>query len=348
MCKVNEKMKWISNAKGFGILGIVAVHTVQRFNFSFISSIAFFGAYCVQLFFIISSYLTFLNLDNKNEEWTIKSYLKYFFHKIVRFIPVLYIATLWHAVMYCIEIGKIPEMKNEIWSKIFFSITFLNGFSYQFINPWMNWYIGTLVIFLAFAPLIKKIIDSPKKAVILFIVSSLIGSISTFLLKKQGIDITWYYYFWFPRQFPVMAVGIVFFFFEKYKYDYDHRKWFYIFFLIVTFGFLLQRSWRSFLEWHVQCGILIFAFSYTLFNKLEIDVGVLKSLGDNSLGIYLFHCCLLPIIAPLIHKIGFNRPSYSFILCYISVLLSSFVISRVVNIFIEKPFWSLTRKLFDV
>lgn len=52
----NGRIDWISKAKGLAILGFVAVHTVQRFNIAFVSSIAFAGSYCVQLFFIISDF----------------------------------------------------------------------------------------------------------------------------------------------------------------------------------------------------------------------------------------------------------------------------------------------------
>lgn len=39
----NDRIDWISKAKGLAILGVVAVHTVQRFNIAFVSSIAFAG-----------------------------------------------------------------------------------------------------------------------------------------------------------------------------------------------------------------------------------------------------------------------------------------------------------------
>ena len=66
-------------------------------------------------------------------------------------------------------------------------------------------------------------------------------------------------------------------------------------------------------------------------------------LGDNSYGIYLYHGCLLPIIGGLINKIDFSRNSYSFIICYISVLCLSLLISKIVNFVVEKPFWNFTK-----
>ena len=52
-----EKIDRISKAKGFAILGVVAVHTGQSFTNSYISEIASGGQFCVQLFFVISAFL---------------------------------------------------------------------------------------------------------------------------------------------------------------------------------------------------------------------------------------------------------------------------------------------------
>lgn len=345
-----ERIDWISKAKGFGILGIVAVHIVQRFDIAFVSSVAYAGMYCVQLFFIISAYLTFKSLDRKNEEWNTKSYFKYLLHKIFRLMPVLYTACLWHLIMHCIDLGKFPELRDSIWPNGFFAVTFLNGFSYHFVNPWMNWYVGDLVIFLALAPLLKKLIDTPKKSVILFTISIFVGSLSTYILSKVGASTGWYFYFWFPRQFPVLAAGIVFFFLEKNKDDEKIKNTFFTFMFVISFGFLISKSWKPIFENHVQYGILLLAFAYTLFNKVETGktFNWLKILGDNSYGIYLYHGCLLPIIGGLINKIGFSKSSYSFILCYISVFCLSLIISRIVNILIEEPFWNFMKRKLGI
>ena len=166
--EANGKINWISEAKGFAILGVVAVHTVQQFSVAYVSSIAHAGRFCVQLFFIISAYLTFTSLDKNPADWTVQRYCKYLAHKILRFIPVLYTAVLWHFISYTVELGHLPAFRDDIWKKAFFALTFLNGFSYHYVNPWMNWYIGTLVVFLVIAPLLKRLIDTPKKSVLFF------------------------------------------------------------------------------------------------------------------------------------------------------------------------------------
>lgn len=345
----NGRIDWISKAKGLAILGVVAVHTVQRFNIAFVSSIAFAGMYCVQLFFIISAFLTFKSLDKYSDDWTKKMYFKYILHKIIRLMPVLYTACLWHLVMYCIEIGGIPNIRDSIWRNGFFAVTFLNGFSFHHINPWMNWYVGDLIIFIAVSPILKKIVNTPKKAVGLFAISVLVASLSTFILGKIGIYDGWYFYFWFPHQFPLLALGIVFYFFQKESLE-NIKNSICTFLFIIALGVLLEKSWKPVFETHVEYGILLLIFTYTLFSKVETGkiFDWLKVLGDNSYGIYLYHGCLLPIICKLIENYGFSESSYNFIICYLLLLVLSLLCSKVTNIILEKPFYGFMKRKFDV
>lgn len=339
---------WISKSKGFGILGIIAVHTVQKFNIEHISSIAYAGMYCVQLFFIISAYLTFRSLEIKNDILSVKTYFNYLFHKILRLIPVLYIVCSYFLICHCIELKSFPAINDTIWPKFFFSISFFNGFSYAYNNPWGNWYIGNLFIFLVMAPFLRKLVNTSKKAVILFAVSALFSSLTIFFMEKKGIDTSWYFYFWFPRQFPLMAIGIVFFYFEKDGFESSLNSIYTFLFLIIS-GFLLSFCWNTFIEKHVQYGLLLISFCYILFNKLESGrlFFLLKKLGDNSYGMYLFHICILPLISFFIKKLDIRNSSFCFILCYILVLLFSYIISRAVNIFIEKPLFSYMKRNYN-
>ena len=167
---------------------------------------------------------------------------------------------------------------------------------------------------------------------------------------RNGIDIGWYFYFWFPRQFPLLTIGIVFYFLEKNKIEDNINNSFYTFFFVLACEFLISKSINPILDNHIQYGVLLFTFSYTLFNKVETGkiFNWMKILGDNSYGIYLFHGCLLPTIGEIVSKIGFVNTSCNFILCYISTLFLSLLISKIVNIVLEKPFWNFTNKIFGI
>ena len=159
-----QPIDWITKAKGFAILGVVAVHTIQRFTVSkWVTEIFGAGMYCVSLFFIISAFLSFKSFDEKQQINSAKSYFKYLGHKIVRLIPVLYIALLWNTINYSFAIGHVPDLEDVVWKKVLYSAFFVNGFSYQYFNSWMTWYIGVLVIFIAIAPLLYRLINTLKK-----------------------------------------------------------------------------------------------------------------------------------------------------------------------------------------
>lgn len=337
-----KKIDWIIKAKGVSILGVVAYHTAGLFdNFKF-SIIANSGVFCVQVFLIISAYLTFLSLE-KNKEWNTKKYFNYFFHKLLRLMPTLYLVCLFYFIQHCIVIKRFPASNDGIWLSSFFALTFLNGFSYNFINSFMNWYIGDLVIFYAIAPFIKKIIDTPKKSIILFILSIFISDFCTIILEKLGFDITGYFNFWFIRNFPVLTLGIIFFYFTKYKDDVAISSSVYTFLFIISFGFFVSKGNNRFFENRVQIAILLFIMLYILFDKLETGklFNFLNTFGDHSYGIYLIHGCVLLIIRK--YEILSNN-TLNFIIYYFIVLLSSLFISMVLNKFIEVPFWNLTKR----
>lgn len=349
------------------MLGILAVHTTFQFQITYFYSVALAGQYCVPFFFAISAYLTFRSLDKTQDSWTVQSYFKYLFHKLIRFLPVLYIAVLWQFLAYCGEIGRIPAIHDDFWKNAFFAITFLNGFSYQHINPWGNWYVGVLWQFIILAPLIRRFVDSPKKAVILFVVSVCIGWLSTWILTSFGMDSGGYFYFWFPRQFPALAFGIVFYYLETYKDKEAVKNSYYTLLFIIIVGILWSMCWLSMMELHVRYGVLLFVFSYILFNRRIVLKQTeytpprvyepqddklfawLKVLGDNSYGIYLYQAGTLPIVGNCIYKLGFaEHPHAAFALCYIVSLFLCLGISAIVHVLLEKPFFAYMKKKFAV
>ena len=345
----NEKKEWISKAKGFGILGVVAVHTVQRFSVStYLSCIAYAGMYCVQLFFVISAYLTFVSLENNLKQLTLRTYLKYFGHKLVRLVPILYTAVLWHILHRSVLMGKVPEINASIWKDAFFALTFLNGFSYRHINPWANWYIGDLVIFWAVSPLLFRWINSPKKSVWFFVVTMLFGWLSYKILHWFGVDTSWFFYFWFPRQLPVLAIGIMFYHFQKYPFG-DSKKSIRTLAFVVSVCLLLSFFYTTPMELHVRYGLFLLVFVYTLFNYSGKWFNWLKVLGDNSYGIYLYHVCLITVFDTIVRRYDINSVSVTnFVGYYILLILISLLISIIANMVFEKPFFRFMRRKFGV
>lgn len=346
-----EKKDWISKAKGFGILGIVAVHTVQKFVVpSHLSSVASAGMYCVQLFFVLSAYLTFVSLEKTKHPMSLVCYLKYLGHKLLRLVPVLYTAVLWHVIMYAIQIGGVPKFNDTIWKDVLFAITFLNGFSYHHINPWVNWYIGGLVIFLAVAPLLFRWITTLKKAVVFFVGSMFFAWLSSIVVFKLGFEYDCFFYYWFPNQLPVLAIGIAFYFFQRGEIDASKKKSVGVFLFVVSACLLLSLFFFTTpLQVHVRYGLFLFVFVYVLFNNSGKWFDWLMVLGDYSYGIYLYHFCLLTVFDCFVNWFDINRTSVPVFICsYVLLVALSLVISKLANVLVEKPFFNFMKRKFDI
>lgn len=345
--KGEGEIEWISKAKGFAILAVVACHTAQQFAIhNGITRMADAGRYGVQLFFVISAILAYKSFE-KNKISTWKSYIKYMCKRLVRLMPVLYLAILWNISNYCVSAGQVPGIKDEIWEMALYPALFINGFSYKYFNPWMTWYIGVYVMFVAIAPLIHKYINSAKKAIIFFTVTAILGWLINYILVLfcGVLNDDWFFYGWLPRQLPVFALGIVFYYFMTVDSLPAIGKSIPVFVFVVSAGFLISMvAFTSPLELHVRYGILLTCFCFILFNRQWRFFECLKPLGNQSLGIYLFHGCLITIFNALGNSIQLNRSSLLvFLLYYICLVSASFIVSLLVNRFVEKPFFKLTK-----
>ena len=344
-----QTIDWIEKSKGFAILGIVAVHTVQLFTLpKGVTEIAGAGMYCVSLFLIISAFLTFKSLEEKHIVWTTKAYFKYLGHRILRLMPVLYIALLWNIINYTIALGHVPEAADEVWMKTLFSGLFINGFSYHYFSIWATWYIGILVIFYIVVPLLHRYINTMKKAVILFTVATLLGwGLNRILMPYLSVsDDDWFFYGWFPHQFPLFAIGIILFYITQVKALKDVKRPLMVFLFVVVVGFLLSLCTTvSPVETHIQYGILLLLFSFILFSQPWRWLGWLNPLGNYSYGIYLFHICLLKLFRVAIYRLNICETSvWTFIACYILMVVLSLLLAKVVNTCIEKPFSNFTKE----
>lgn len=201
-----ERNKYFDILKGIAILGVVAVHYAQLYPFEINSKIRNFfisGQYLVQMFFVISGYFVFLSFSNHNY-----TFMKFIKSKIISLIPICYISYFITIVLFLFTSRQIQ------FFDLLFAFSFTNGFSPHFINSIGGWYIGTLVVFYICTPFLFKIITNQKRATVLFLLALLFCLVSDFLLR-QFYDTGWFFYFWLPRQFPAISLGILLFYIRK-------------------------------------------------------------------------------------------------------------------------------------
>ncbi len=344
----DNNIEWITKAKGLAIIGVVAVHTVEVFDIKgLIAEIADAGKYGVSLFFIISAYLTFMSFDKHPSRWTINTYFHYLLHKLWRLAPVLYIAVFWHLVQYFVALERIPDLTDEMWKNAFYAVTFTNGFSPSYFNPWFNWYIGTLVVFLLIAPFIHKWINNAMRAVWFFLGSLILSKVTLYLMMYYGFNDGSYLYGWLPRQLPVISLGFVLYYLSKK----ESQKAASLFAIIVSICLCLSicTSFKI-METHVTAGLLLYLITSLAFNRSNRWINWLKPLGEYSYGVYLFHgCLLLKSFRVVSNRIGIDKTSLGTFFIYFLLLFGiSLIISYLVNKYIEKPLFRFTKKKFGI
>lgn len=346
--KKNNNIEWITKAKGLAIIGVVAVHTVEVFNINgLIAEIADAGKYGVSLFFIISAYLTFMSFDKHPSKWTFKTYFHYLLHKLLRLAPVLYIAVLWHLAQYSFALERIPDLSDEMWKNALYAVTFTNGFSPKYFNPWFNWYIGTLVVFYIIAPLIHKWINNAMRAVWFFLGSLILSKVTLYLMACIGFNDGSYLYGWLPRQLPVISLGFVFY----YLSIKESKKAASLFAIIVSIClcFSICTSFKI-METHVTAGLLLYVITSVAFNHSSKWINWLRPIGEYSYGVYLFHgCLLLKAFRVVSNRIGIDYSSLGMFFVYFFLLfVISMIISFLVNRYIEKPLFRFTKEKFGI
>ena len=201
-----ERNSYFDIFKGIAILGVVAVHFVQQFPFEVNSNIKDFfisGQYMVQMFFVISGYFAFYSFFKHNEKWFL--FMK---RKIIALIPICYVAYLIKILLLIVTRQKIHILD------VLCAFTFTNGISPHYINSIGGWYIGTLVVFFAIVPILSKFITNTKKALAFFLLSFIVCFVADAFIK-QFYDTGWTFYFWLPRQLPVISLGILLYFIQK-------------------------------------------------------------------------------------------------------------------------------------
>lgn len=139
--------------KGIAICSVIMAHTGANALPSILGMAGGNGNRGVQLFFVISGYLTFLSLQNNKESvvgWWVK--------KFIKLLPLYYIAL----IISTFGGGQSAWLGSEghISGLNFIAHLFLlHGFIPHYCNSIIGgeWYLGTLVIFYMLAPFLYSV-----------------------------------------------------------------------------------------------------------------------------------------------------------------------------------------------
>lgn len=223
----NAEIGWIDGLKGISILGIILTH-YPHLDYEFMDVIACSGARCVQFFFVISSFLIFQSLYRKFGDNNISFFegSKWFIRRLILLMPMYYLAIIIgllvneHGIRY--YLGSID---NVSVINIISHFLFLHGFSPYYVNSiiGVEWYVGVLVMIYILAPYMFNKIKTLKKAVSVCIISFIICRCAQSLLCSLNYlpdDYLFNIYFTnfsILGQFPIVMLGVIFYFLYKDK-----------------------------------------------------------------------------------------------------------------------------------
>lgn len=343
----NERKNWIDACKGIAICGIILVHCNARTMPGVIGQLGFSGWSGVQIFFMISAFLTFQSLEHLkiSSDFSISRRIIWVFHKIKKLMPMFYLGILIYLIIL---------RGNESWlSSVGGKVTVLNiishlTFTHSLFPCYSNsimgveWYLGDLVLLYLMSAILFKKINSAKKAFGAF-VCSIIGSIilQMILLQVHPLAVEWIWdsyvgTIFFFTQLPSMMAGYLLYFLERdtlVKNRIKENKFCYA--AVLISGIIIY-----FVSTVINQGkgqIILYTISYFLIIICMIvkPVKIVENklfmvLGKNSYEIYIVHYLLIQLYEKK-YKNVCQYNSINIIIEFVLILSLSFIITVVLK-----------------
>ncbi len=367
-----NRVGYIDSLRGLAAMMVVFTHSwivIPETYPALFHQIVGEGARGVQLFFIISAFTLFLSLEKLNYTGQKDLLLLYFIRRFFRIAPLFYFAILISLIFkYFLPHFDHLTIKNSFLD-ILTSITFTNGFFPTMFDSLVpnQWTISVEMLFYVFVPYLFIKVNTFKKSVRLYVVTSFITLILSMLFIFAGKDnphewvnkIYFIIYTSFPFQLPNLLLGIVYFFVIKegksYKDVLGVLSWASI--QTIIFGIyqkiIVNKFDISMISPRIQVETILFILLIIFITKNNfpfINNKVMRYIGKISYGSYLLHFFVLVIIGRLINSLElFNELSiyYKFIIMSTVCSISTIFIASITYKYIESPGQKLGLKVFN-
>jgi peptidoglycan/LPS O-acetylase OafA/YrhL len=297
---VLERLDYIDALRGIAILAVLVAHT-GLYNtvpyplwFHKITDVSL-APRGVQLFYVVSAFTLCLTLNKRKhtERHPIRNfYLRRFF----RIAPLFYLAILY----YLWQQNYWNHNPNHIsLLNIFTTFTFTNGLSSVWINNIVfgGWSVAIESTFYIIFPFLFQKIKTIRFALFFTLLSAILVQLfRLYLLSLPAIhnnpDLQTYTFQFFPSQFPVFLIGILFFLLTHEKITSKLKRFISLFLL----GFGLLILLQVFLPFKLIAGHYLYGifFGLLLFLLSRYPIKLLVNptsvyLGKISFSLYLCH-----------------------------------------------------------
>ena len=295
-------------------IGVFLVHLGQRLRFTgAIRTLTDFGAFGVEMFFIISGYLAFRGGIKHGYKNTLKYYIK----RAIRLLPLFYLVTIFYFISDTFIWHTIEDKSGWI-RELFITNGLINP------NGWRDtggtWTIHIFVCFYLIVPILARIVKSTKSALVFLLISYLAGHFT--LLYGNG---------WlnFLVYLPYFSMGILLFFSEKEKCEIKVS----LFLVLFSLTSIIFSRKEEMIYSPLFCLIIL------IINKISwkgIIIRIVNCLDPYTYSLYLTHCV---VVCGVLDKLPLSKLSAYLIGILGSILLTIFIYHT-----FEKPIYSFLRK----
>lgn len=365
---LSNRTSWIDSLKGAALLGVLVLHTGGQDLPGFWGYLGREGARGVQLFLIISVYLTCKSLAKMNpnrrgrEDWLIGRFF--------RIAPLYYLALLFSLLGrhggYALWLGS---EKNVSVLNFLSHIFFLHGLNPYYIDSiiGVEWYIADLVLFYVFAVFFYKWINSFEKALVWLVLSSILGYILSSAADRisfgadSNIWIAYVSTFSLIAELPVIFLGVVLYHFLQSlnSREIPNRKLLsyslgifsiYLCFVLATSNVQLNGALNTGISnlFLFGCAFFMLIISQFMMPWKIMDNIFLRKLGEHSYGIYLFHLLFVDIFNGILMTYGITfSPVATWGIRFLIILLVSYPFAVLTDKYVGKPMVSLGKSIIS-
>lgn len=355
-----KRYTWVDSLKGIAICAIVWVHSGGGMIGSLLDPLGKAGAYWVQMFFILTVYLSYHSLKrifekNKSDNF-FKDSIQWFLQRIWKLTPLYYFMLILYMVIVPaganIWLGTTADKPSAL--NFIMHLLYLHSVFPYYANSimWVEWYIGVMVIYLAIMPIlcsrIQEYKDAVRTAVLLVSISiSATGILSCLSpLKDYYIWNGWVYTYSLVCQLPAVACGILLYYLENILVKRRHSN------LLCFIGVSAYIALSYLAEYGAEMrtvqivkiagfslSFLLFILSGKAIDSFTLNNRMWQVIGRNSYAIYLLHFLLIYIFGYLINDdlaIGIMQSAFlwqimKFILIIVVCLLFSTLYNRIIG-----------------
>ncbi len=334
----------INTLRGIAILMVIVVHTSQLFNFdsAFETQIFDYGKMGVQLFFIASAYTLCLSSHYKEQEQNHIS--KFYIRRYFRIFPIYYIGIIGY---YLLNLFVNHNVDNYTFENVIPNVLFIHGLVPAANNTIVpgGWSIGTEMLFYLIFPFLFKYLSAGRSFIKgVFII--LIAQVIIFYFQRKHNFNYEFFYFNILNQISVFVIGMLFFLHKKHFTGFKNAV--IVFICFTALALFVSANSEMFKLWGYRyafrvipilsaiafCALFIIAEQSKLINNI-----VFQKIGLNSYSIYIIHFVLPFFILPKLN--GYM----DLIMAYILILTSSYIVSKYLNKYLERPFINLGSRI---